>query len=204
MGVSGSTQMARIFNLSTGVWKSDARSAASTRFSPAVASVGSVIAFAGGGLDMFVNNGVYSIPNNYVAIYNASSDAWTLNTTLSVGRTGIAAAGVGDVLVFAGGRKSQSNQLNSLEDSAVVDIYDTTSGTWKTSSPLTVARDKPAVAVVGGGALTNMHTHMHTSTRTHTCTHPHAHTCMNTHAQHGTITASTLHTFCSVLSKRNY
>ena len=95
------------------------------RFGAGVASVGNKI-FIGGGGDAFGDN-----QSSKVDIYNASTNTWSIQH-LSADRQGLAAATVGDKVLFAGGfgypyGGSAWGEFNT------VDIYDNTTNTWSTA-----------------------------------------------------------------------
>ncbi|GAB3930003.1 IPT/TIG domain-containing protein [Mucilaginibacter myungsuensis] len=97
-----------------------------------VAAAGNKIAFAG------ISN---------VEIYDAKEDEWT-TAKLSVPRYGVAAAGAGNKIVFAGGNLYSSQGPTS----DVVDIYDVSTNTWSTAK-LSIGRTNIAGAAAGNKIL---------------------------------------------------
>jgi len=86
-------------------------------------------------------------PSNAVDLYNSATGTWT-TARLSVARAILAAASVGDVVVFAGG-------IGPLNQHNTVDLYNSSTGVW-TTAQLSVARCVAAssvgnVAVFAGG-----------------------------------------------------
>jgi hypothetical protein len=126
------------------------------RYAPAATTVGSQAIFAGGATGGLGNPN--AVATAVVDIYDASvgppSDpaAWSIGTSLSHARGLIAATTAGSQAIFAGG-------FDGVSASAVVDIYDATTGKWSVAS-LSQARKfrgaSPAAAVgsrayFGGG-----------------------------------------------------
>ena len=77
-------------------------------------------------------------------VYNTSTDLWS-TASLSQARYGLAAASVGNKVLFGGG--SEGNVY-----SKVVDIYDTSTGVWSTAN-LSQARLWPSATSVGNKVL---------------------------------------------------
>jgi hypothetical protein len=91
-----------------------------------------------------------------VDIFNATSGEWT-TANLSVGRYGLAATSVQDLVLFGGGLANVT--VSGGVFSNVVDIFNATSGEWTTAN-LSVARYQLAAASVNdlalfGGGLDN-------------------------------------------------
>ncbi len=81
-------------------------------------------------------------------LYNSASGTWS-TAELSIPRTGFAATSVGNVAIFAGGRRLFS-----------VDLYNSASDTWSTESISWSSRDLAAtsvskVAIFAGGITSN-------------------------------------------------
>jgi hypothetical protein len=83
-------------------------------------------------------------PNPFVDVYDARADAWTVRR-LPQNRAEIEVAAVGTQVLFVSGQAGQG-------PSAAVDIFEGTTGNWK-SAALSAARRGPAVAVVGGKVI---------------------------------------------------
>jgi len=112
-----------IFNTSDGSWSIATLSQARTGL--AATSVGGLILFGGG-----VSNA--SEFSNIVDIYNVSNNMWT-TATLSQTRAGLAATSIANrYALFAGGATNSSN--TSADYSNIVDIYDSFSGLWNTTT----------------------------------------------------------------------
>lgn len=103
-------------------------------------SVGSKALFAGGRVGNTTLNAVDIYDSSMGAPNNPA--AWTTGT-LSVGRTSPSATALGN-LAFIGGGAINFNTM-----SAVVDVYDASSGTWSTAAPLSIARGGMSAASVG-------------------------------------------------------
>ncbi len=82
-----------------------------------------------------------NVPSDRVDIYNGATGTWEPYTQLSVARSGLAGATLGDMVYFAGGWAA-----SGVSDR--IDIYDSSTGTWSTDS-LSLARTDLAAAAVG-------------------------------------------------------
>jgi hypothetical protein len=110
-----------IYNLSTNMWTTHALG--TPRYNMGVVAAGSKIFFAGG----FNTDGLlFQDYYNVVDVYDASTNTWSY-AQLSQGRTDIAAAAVGNKVVFAGG-------FAGTDASNVIDIYDISANKWSTAS----------------------------------------------------------------------
>lgn len=125
-----------IYDMSSNTW-STAKLSVARNFITAVAS-GTQLFFAGG-----YDGTAYS---NVVDIYDVSTGAWT-TATLSTARGFLAAAASGSEVLFAGGVTGGTGNANYIP-SDVVDIYNTGSGTWTTST-LSQARGSLAATTAG-------------------------------------------------------
>ncbi|MCP3919045.1 MAG: hypothetical protein GY711_26165 [bacterium] len=121
-------------------WSTDELSQPRKRL--AATSVGSEAIFAGG-----TAFGTYS---DVVDIFDAATGTWRTDT-LSQARGDLAGTSVGQYAIFAGGRESTGGPFNAnLSD--VVDIYDSSTGQWTTST-LSHPRNDLAAASAGGRAF---------------------------------------------------
>ncbi|MBS1598594.1 MAG: IPT/TIG domain-containing protein [Bacteroidetes bacterium] len=138
-GGSFFSKTADIYDVNTGSWTS--HQLTEEKSDLAGAAAGNMILFAGGR-----NNGASgSLYSKTVDIYNALSGTWS-SAQLSEARDFLAGAGAGDKILFGGGDIYYSNSGNIFSN--VVDIYNTTSGTW-TTSQLSERRGYLAAAAMG-------------------------------------------------------
>jgi len=131
------TSVVDIYDFSTGTWSTDNLSIA--RGGMAAAVVGDLAVFAGG----FINGGEVS---SRVDIYNFATDTWSTDE-LSEARVWASAVTVGNKVIIAGGMKSFPNIPSN-----VVDIFDASTETWSTKTPLSVPRAWISAGTVKGKA----------------------------------------------------
>ncbi len=115
----------------------------------AAVAAGNDVFFAGG---YTYNSGTGGAFSNVVDIYNMSTNTWS-TATLSLGRSGLAAATAGNDVVFAGG---DNGGLSN-----VVDIYNTSTRSWSTATLSQGRYDLAGAAagndvVFGGGQQTSV------------------------------------------------
>lgn len=133
-----------IYDAATNAWSTAELSQA--RFGMAAVTAGSKVFFAGGkvgdGVFMWTDTdwGTYYTT---VDIYDAATNTWSV-AHLSEPRAGIAAATVGNKVLFAGGLKDAH-----YASSATVDIYDLATGAWSTARLREPKNSLSAVALNG-------------------------------------------------------
>lgn len=127
-----------IYNMGTNQWSTATLSVA-RNFLTAV-SCGTKLFFAGG-----YDGQQFS---NVVDIYDVSAGTWT-TANLSVARGFLAAASSGNTVVFAGGVTGGVGGA-AYAPSAVVDIYNTNTSTWTTS---TISQARGSLAAASAGNL---------------------------------------------------
>lgn len=132
-----------IYNYATNTFSSATLS--TTRSEIATASIGSKIIFAGGVKNY--NSFGEPIVSNVADIYDAATGTWS-TATLSVARTGIAVAVVGNKAFFAGGY----SWLPTPVYYNTVDVYDASTNTWSTAT-LSEARANATPVVAGNLAF---------------------------------------------------
>ncbi len=130
-----------IYNVSKGQWSTGALSQG--REDLVATTVGNLAIFAGGTGPAWASN------SNIVDIYNSGTGQWSA-AALSQGRFGLAATTVGNDAIFAGGEVN--NPSGGYTYSAVVDIYNSSTGQWSTSK-LSQARGGLAATTVGDEAI---------------------------------------------------
>lgn len=141
--MTGSTRV-DIYDAATNAWSTAELSQA--RFGMAAVTAGSKVFFAGGkvgdGVFMWTDTdwGTYYTT---VDIYDAATNTWSV-AHLSEPRAGIAAATVGNKVLFAGGLKDAH-----YASSATVDIYDLATGAWSTARLREPKNSLSAVALNG-------------------------------------------------------
>ena len=118
---SGPTSTVDIYDAATGQWSTASLSQA--RSDLAATTAGTKVFFAGGE--------AASGPTNVVDIYDASTGQWS-TASLSQARYGLAATTVGNEVFFAGG-DTVSGPTGSGPTN-VVDIYNTVTGQWSTTT----------------------------------------------------------------------
>ncbi|MBS0030699.1 Kelch repeat-containing protein [Chitinophaga sp. 22321] len=139
------TNSVEIYDVTTGKWAYQALS--SPRISLAATSLQNKAFFGGGGtLD---KDGVCCIVSDRVDIYDLSTGSWS-KSALSIPRDHLAAAAIGNKVLFAGGY-GHSNQTGGFFSSRV-DIYDITTGKWSIAE-LSEARDHLYAAAAGNKIL---------------------------------------------------
>ena len=114
-----------IYDDATGLWTTATLS--QPRRSIAAISIGTKVFFAGGFLTYNDPSGVSDV----IDIYDTATGIWS-TATLSAARGGIVATSVGTKAFFAGGAQQDINGNSFI--SKIVDIYDTATGLWTTSS----------------------------------------------------------------------
>ncbi|MEZ6015069.1 MAG: hypothetical protein R3F49_08150 [Planctomycetota bacterium] len=122
-------------------WTTAALSEARVLYQHASATVGALALFGGG----IVSSSPPAM-SDVVDIYDATTGAWTA-TALSSPRTLVAAAALGNTVLFAGGVNA------SLAASDVVDVYDAGTGTFGPLAQLSIPRYESAAISVGGRAM---------------------------------------------------
>jgi autotransporter-associated beta strand protein len=127
-----------IYNTSTSVWSSATLSQGPYL---SVTSVGDQVFFGGG---LFTATG--GSHSNEVDIYDTSAGTWS-TATLSQGRYLLAATSAAGNVFFAGGAVPPAGGGPDIP-SNVVDIYNTSTGTWSTAT-LSTARDNLAATSAG-------------------------------------------------------
>lgn len=132
-----------IYNYATNTFSSTTLS--TTRSEIATASVGSKIIFAGGVKNY--NSSGEPIVSNVADIYDAATGTWS-TATLSVARTGIAVAVVGNKAFFAGGYSWLPTPIYYN----TVDVYNASTNTWSTAT-LSEARTNATPVVAGNLAF---------------------------------------------------
>jgi len=133
-----------IYNASTGAWSAGNLSVG--RIDMAATTVGNLAIFAGG--ETAATN-LASTVTNAVDFYDAIDGKW-FTGSLSQARSGIAAASVGDLALFAGGQGDEKDGVTQY--SSVVDIYNTKTGRWSTAT-LSQARTGIDALTVGNTVL---------------------------------------------------
>jgi len=124
-GNQNPTKNAYVCN-ATSPWACNAAELSVARCSLSAASTYDIIAFGGGSDTPYVESGVKVFST--VDVYNVTSGVWW-NHTLSEARYGLAAAGANGHILFAGGRNSNGDYVNTVD---VFQPYGTLSdnGTW--------------------------------------------------------------------------
>ena len=164
-----------LYNNSTGSWSTAQLSVG--RSGLAAASVGILALFAGGEFDEMdicvpfegrgdvhcdghmmirVAAGSYAGESSVVDLFNCLTQTWS-TAHLSVARTGLVAASVGSIALFAGGQSRKpfdngNQHMPSYSDSSFVDVFHVTTGKWSNAS-LSVARKYLAATTVGDVAV---------------------------------------------------
>jgi len=132
-----------VYNLTNHSWSQTTLSLA--RGLIAATTVGGVALFAGGVTGNYSNY----VTSAQVDLFDSTTGQWS-TATLSLERAWMAATSVGELAIFGGGWSSSSTTPNGY--SAVVDIYNSSSGLWSTSS-LSQERGYLAAATVAGLAI---------------------------------------------------
>lgn len=128
-----------VYDTTTGVWSSTYLPGKTANGGSAGAVVGNKVVFGGGSAQGY--------PSGDVNIYDASTNTWSTPTTgLSEPRYWLAAGAGRTKVLFAGGSTGGTGVTNK------VDIYDTATGNWS-SSTLSQARWWPAAASVDNKIL---------------------------------------------------
>lgn len=139
------TASVEVYDASTGKWMYESLS--NPRRSLAAAGLQNKVLFGGGGtLD---KDGICCIVSSRVDIYDISTGSWS-QRELSVARDNLAAAAIGNKILFAGGT-GHSDQTGGFFSSRV-DIYDITTGAWSTAE-LSEARSGLYAAAAGNKIL---------------------------------------------------
>ena len=139
------TASVEVYDASTGKWS--AATLSNPRRSLAAAGLQNKVLFGGGGtLD---KDGVCCVVSSRVDIYDISTGSWS-QSELSVPRDGLAAAAIGNKILFAGG-EAHSNQTGGSFSSRVY-IYDISTGAWSTAE-LSEARTELYAAAAGNKIL---------------------------------------------------
>jgi autotransporter-associated beta strand protein len=137
-GGGGSNTTVDVYNMTTNTWSTTLLS--QMRSYLAAASCGSKVAFGGG----YASGQIpYPYASAVVDIYDTTDNTWS-TTSLSQARYNLAAASVGNQILFAGGEGIQS----SSTPSARVDVYNVDSNTWSMGT-LSQARYRLAGSSVG-------------------------------------------------------
>ena len=135
-----------LYDASTNQWSTASLSQA--RAEIATATVGTKVLFAGG-VPNFTGDGP-STKSNAVDIYDGATGQWS-TAKLSVPRSEVAGAGVGNYAIFAGGIYYSKKTRGGLYSNAV-DIYNNSTGRW-TTAKLSSARVVISAATVGTKAV---------------------------------------------------
>ena len=137
---SGDTDLTRIYNISANTWSSGpAAPGGPSSEGTAVAHGGSIYAIGG-------RDGTQNQMNNR---YTPASNTWTQLAPMPTGRTGLAAAVVGDSIYAIGGRSAPDGPCTG-GPMDTVQRYDITTNTWTTVAPLPTARSDTGAIAHGG------------------------------------------------------
>jgi len=139
------TSSVEIYDVTTGKWTNTSFS--TPRHTPAAAGLQNKAFFGGGG--ELSRDSACCVVSNRVEIYDVATGKWS-QSSLSIPRDGVAAAAIGNKVVFAGGL-GHSSQTGGFFSSRV-DIYDITKGTWSTAE-LSQARTELYAAAAGNKIL---------------------------------------------------
>ena len=106
--VQSTTESAEIYNIVTRSWTYFRSALSSSRNGLASASYGNIAVFAGG---MGIKG-----PTANIDLYDSLSNTWTLNGSLSVGRSVLVGATIGAVGFFAGGKIGNTDVYSDVVD----------------------------------------------------------------------------------------
>jgi N-acetylneuraminic acid mutarotase len=140
--ISGDTNLTRLYNIATNTWSRGAAAPGGpSSEGTAVAHGGSVYALGG-------RNGTQNHMNHR---YTPATNTWAVLAPMPTGRTGLAAAVVGDTIFAIGGRQNIGGPCSG-RPLATVERYNIASNTWTTAAPLP-ARRSDIGAIAHGGKI---------------------------------------------------
>lgn len=145
-GIGAHSDLVDIYDAGSGLWTVARLSEARSNLT--AVSAGNKVFFAGGTTGGFRQQDPTTYSNT-VDIYDLNLGTWT-SAHLSQARTNVAAAVIGDAVLFGGGVYSDSVGTSHL--CSVVDVYNISSGTWSTTT-LSEARYSLAATSLGNMAL---------------------------------------------------
>ena len=87
-----------------------------------------------------------------VEAYNPASNSWSSKAALPTARSGLAATAVNGIIYVIGGDNAiaPSPSANVFKPVTTVEAYDPVANSWTTKAPMPTARERFAVAAVGG------------------------------------------------------
>jgi len=139
---SGDTNLTRLYHIATNTWSAGAAAPGGpSSEGTAVAHGGSIYALGG-------RNGTQNHMNHR---YTPATNTWTVLAPMPTGRTGLAAAVVGDAIFAIGGRKAIGGPCSG-QPVGTVERYNIAANTWTTAAPLP-ARRSDIGAIAHGGKI---------------------------------------------------
>jgi N-acetylneuraminic acid mutarotase len=139
---SGDTNLTRLYNIATNTWSRGAAAPGGpSSEGTAVAHGGSIYALGG-------RNGTQNHMNHR---YTPATNTWAVLAPMPTGRTGLAAAVVGDTIFAIGGRQDIGGPCSG-PPLATVERYNIAHNTWTTGAPLP-ARRSDIGAIAHGGKI---------------------------------------------------
>jgi len=140
--ISGDTNLTRLYHIATNTWSAGAAAPGGpSSEGTAVAHGGSIYALGG-------RNGTQNHMNHR---YTPATNTWTVLAPMPTGRTGLAAAVVGDAIFAIGGRKAIGGPCSG-QPVGTVERYNIAANTWTTAAPLP-ARRSDIGAIAHGGKI---------------------------------------------------
>lgn len=115
------------------------------RSNGAAASANGIVLFAGGVIDQSVPG--VAVQSDAVDLYDESTRTWT-TATLSVARQDLSCVAVLDLILCAGGWYNDINE--DIQQTSVVDIYDTNTKAWLATTQLSEARSNMMASEIRG------------------------------------------------------
>jgi hypothetical protein len=140
--VSGDTALTRLYNIATNTWSRGAAAPGGPSSEGTAVAHGNSI-YALGGPD-----GTQNHMNHMNHRYTPAANTWTVLASMPTGRTGLAAAVIGDAIFAIGGRKAIGGPCSG-QPLATVERYSIASNTWTTVAPLPARRSD--IGAIGHG-----------------------------------------------------